>query len=231
MPKYFRLKKEGSLTTITFNRPEKRNCLDDNVLLEFEHLVRSVRDDRETRVLIVTGRGKAFCAGADTGALKGNDRPGDRAAIARERASRFPRIIGRVIDLVSHLDVMTIGAINGYAVGGGWSIALAFDFCIAVEGAEFWVPEVDMGIPYRGIPAQVLASRMGPWVAKEATILCRRYKAEELLAMRVINQIVKPKDLMPAARKLATTLASKSASAVAASQRDINALFYGERLY
>lgn len=231
MSKYFRLKKEGSITTITFNRPEKRNCLDDDVLLEFESLVRQVRDDREVRVLIVTGRGKAFCAGADTGALKGNDHLGDRAIVARERASRFPRLIGRTIDLVSHLDVITIGAINGYAVGGGWSIALAFDFSIAVEGAEFWVPEVDLGIPYRGIPAQVLASRMGPWSAKEATLLCRHYKAEELLAMRVINQVVEPKDLMSTARALASTLVAKSASAVAASKRDINAIFYGQRLY
>jgi enoyl-CoA hydratase/carnithine racemase len=136
-----------------------------------------------------------------------------------------------VVDLLAHLDALTVGAINGYAIGGGWSLALAFDFAIAVEGAEFWVPEVDMGVPYRGVPAQLLALRMGPWAAKEATILCRHFTAEELAAMRVINRVVKARELMPAARELARTLAAKPAGAVAPSKRDINALFFGARQY
>jgi enoyl-CoA hydratase len=231
MPKYFLYEKDGAITTITFNRPDKRNCLDDEVVLELESLVQQVRDDRDTRVLIATGAGKAFSAGADVSAAKAIADPRERARAAGRSAARFPRLIGRVVDLISHLDILTIAAVNGYAVGGGWSIALAFDFCIAVEGAEFWVPEVDMGVPYRGTPAQILALRMGPWAAKEATILCRHYKAEELLAMRVVNRVVKRGELMPAAREMAAALAAKPASAVAPSKRDINALFYGERLY
>jgi enoyl-CoA hydratase/carnithine racemase len=231
MPKYFLFEKDDAVTTITFNRPDKRNCLDDDVVLELESLVQRVRDDRDTRVLIATGTGKAFSAGADVSGAKGIADPRERARAAGRSAARFPRLIGRVVDLISHLDIMTIAAVNGYAIGGGWSIALAFDFCIAVEGAEFWVPEVDMGVPYRGTPAQILALRMGPWAAKEATILCRHYKAEELLAMRVINRIVKPEELMAAARAVAAALAAKPASAVAPSKRDINAIFYGERLY
>ena len=65
-----------------------------------------------------------------------------------------PRLLGRAFDVLAHLDQITIGAINGYAVGGGWSFVLAFDFAIAVEGAEFWVPEVDLDVPYRGAPAR-----------------------------------------------------------------------------
>lgn len=230
MSNYFLLEKEGPLTTITFNRPEKRNCLDHRVILEFERLVQQVRDDGETRVMIVTGRGEAFCAGADIRLLKTADGP-ERKTRDSKAASLLPRLIGRVVDIISHLDAVTIGAVNGYAIGGGWSIALAFDFCIAVEGAEFWVPEVDLGMPYRGVPAQILAARMGPWAAKEATLLCRHYTAGELLAMRVINQVVKPEDLMAEARKLATRLAAKRASALIPSKRDINAMFYGERFY
>jgi enoyl-CoA hydratase len=231
MAKYFLFEKDGALTTITFNRPEKLNCLDDDVVLEFESLVQQVREDRDTRVLIATGTGRAFSAGADVSAAKEIEDPRERAMAAERSAARFPRLIGRVVDLISHLDIMTIAAVNGYAIGGGWSIVLAFDFCIAVEGAEFWVPEVVMGVPYRGTPAQILAMRMGPWAAKEATILCRHYKAEELLSMRVLNRVVKAEELMPAARELAATLAAKPARAVAPSKRDINAIFYGERLY
>jgi enoyl-CoA hydratase len=131
--------------------------------------------------------------------------------------------------VLAHLDQITIGAINGYAVGGGWSFALAFDFAIAVEGAEFWVPEVDLEVPYRGAPASVLAATLGPWRAKEAILMCRHYKAEELLAMGALNRVVKPEELMPAARELAKALASKSRDALASSKRDINATFFGPR--
>ncbi len=129
------------------------------------------------------------------------------------------------------LDAVTIGAINGYAVGGGWSWALAFDFCIAVEAAEFWDPEVDMRVPYRGAPAKVLAARLGPWRAKEAILMCRHYTAAELLQLGVINRMVQPSDLMPAAQELARALAAKPAEAIANSKRDINAVFFGQRLF
>ena len=118
-----------------------------------------------------------------------------------EFGKRWPRLIGRAFDVLAHLDQITIGAINGYAVCGGWSFALAFDFAIAVEGAEFWMPEVDLDVPYRGAPASVLAARLGPWRAKDAILMCRHYRAEELLAMGVLNRVVKRDALMPAARE------------------------------
>src|SRR5579885_1897699 len=231
MPKHFLFEKNGVVTTITFNRPERRNCLDDEVILELERLVYDVRDDRETRVLIATGTGNAFSAGADLSATKGIEDPRERARVARERAGQFPRLIGRVFEAIAHVEGITIAAVNGYAIGGGWSLALAFDFCIAVEDAEFWVPEVEMGVPYRGAPAQLLAARMGPWRAREAILECRHYRAPELLAMGVINRIVAREELMPAARELAQAMAKKPAQAIAQSKRDINAFFFGQRLF
>jgi enoyl-CoA hydratase len=230
MPANFIVHKQGPITTITFNRPERRNCLNEEVILEFEKLLQDVRDDRETRALIVTGTGTAFCSGADISMLKtASDE--DRPKFSKQVGKRLPRLIGRAFDVLAHLDAVTIGAINGYAVGGGWSFALAFDFCFAVEQAEFWVPEVDMDVPYRGAPAKVLAARLGPWRAKEAILLCRRYTARELLALGVINRIEKPDELMPAALELAHTMIAKSAGAIANSKRDINAVFFGPRLF
>ena len=231
MPKYFQFEKSGVITTITFNRPERRNCLDHAVILELEGLIHEVRDDRETRALILTGTGNAFSAGADLSAIKGSDDPRQRAQTARERVGRLPRFIGRVFEAIAHLECITISAVNGYAVGGGWSLALASDFCLAVENAEFWVPEVDMGVPYRGAPAQLMAASMGPWRAREAILECRHYKAQELLAMGVINRVVKPEALLATARGLAESLAKKSAPAIAQSKRDINAFFFGNRLF
>jgi enoyl-CoA hydratase/carnithine racemase len=65
---------------------------------------------------------------------------------------------------------------------------LAADYCLAVPGAHFWVPEVDLGVPFRGLSSFALTDRIGPWLAKEAVILCRHFTAEELLALGVINR-------------------------------------------
>ncbi len=231
MPANFLFEKDGPIATITFNRPERRNCLDEEVILEFEKLLQAVRDDRGVRSLIVTGAGNAFCAGADLSQFKDVDDPAKRRQFSREIGRRLPRLIGRAFDVLAHLDATTIGAINGYAIGGGWSFALGFDFCIAVEGAEFWVPEVDLEVPYRGAPAKVLAACLGPWRAKEAILMCRHYSAAELLALGVINRVVKPPELMPAAQELARAMAEKSAEAIANSKRDINSVFFGQRLF
>jgi enoyl-CoA hydratase len=231
MPSNFIFEKQGPITTITFSRPERRNCLNEEVILDFEKLLHLVRDDRETRALIVTGTGNAFCSGADLSMLKGLEDRQKLRELSKQIGKRLPRLFGRAFDLLAHLDAVTIGAINGYAVGGGWSFALAFDFCLAVGDAEFWVPEVDMEVPYRGAPAKVLAARLGPWRAKEAILMCRHYKAAELLALGVINRVVQPNELMPAAQELARTMAAKPAEAIASSKRDINAVFFGQRLF
>lgn len=229
----FIVERDGPITTITFNRPEKRNCLDEAVILDFEERLHDVRDDRNCRVLIVTGKGTAFCAGADQSMFKAaaDVDTAERRRRMGEFGKRWPRLIGRAFDVLAHLDQITIGAINGYAVGGGWSFVLAFDFAIAVEGAEFWVPEVDLEVPYRGAPAAVLAARIGPWRAKEAILLCRHYKAEELLAMGALNRVVKRDELMTAAQELAKAMAAKSREALASSKRDINEVFFGHRLF
>jgi len=150
MPENFLFETAGLITTITFNRPERRNCMNRDVMLEFEQLILRVRDDRTTRVLIVTGNGTAFSAGADTSGTKGITDPAERARIFATRNRGLPRIIGRVFDTILRLDCMTIGAVNGFAVGGGWALAAAFDFVIASEHAEFWVPEVELGVPFAG---------------------------------------------------------------------------------
>jgi enoyl-CoA hydratase/carnithine racemase len=227
----FIVAQNGAITTITFNRPERRNCLDAEIILEFERHLQAVRDDRECRVLIVTGAGSAFCAGADSAMFKSDGSAAEQRRRMGESGRRWPRLIGRAFDVLANLDQITIGAINGYAVGGGWSFALAFDFAIAVEAAEFWVPEVDLNVPFRGGPADVLSARLGPWRAKEAILLCRHYSAQELFALGVINRVVKPDELMAAVRELAQTMAAKSPEAVAASKRGINAVFFGQRQF
>jgi enoyl-CoA hydratase len=227
----FLFEKEGPVTTITFNRPKRRNCMNREVMAEFERLVHRVRDDRETRVLIVTGTGAAFSAGADLSGADGVNDPEERRRIFAERNAGLPRMIGRSFDQISRLDCMTIAAVNGYAVGGGWALALAFDFTIAAEAAEFWVPEVDLSASFTGGPAIVMAARMGPWRAKEAAVLCRHYTARELFDLGMVNRVVKGRDLAKAARELAERLLKKPFKAATATKHFIDGVFLTPRLY
>ena len=231
MTSNFLFEAEGPITTITFNQPQRRNCLNHEVMGELEGLVRQVRDNRETRVLIATGTGGAFCAGAELAHSKSDVGGAKRAGIMPERNKGLPRVIGRVFDLITRLDCLTIAAVNGYAVGGGWALAAAFDFVLAAEQAEFWVPEVDLKASYIGGPARVMAARMGPWRAKEAMILCKRYSAGELCQMGMVNRVVKAEELMPLARELARTLAQKNSKAATATKHFIDEAFVGPRWY
>jgi enoyl-CoA hydratase/carnithine racemase len=227
----FLFEPEGPITTITFNRPERRNCMTRDVMLEFEDLIHRVRDSRETRVLIVTGKGTAFSAGADVSGAKSVTDPKERSRIFAQRNKGLSRIIGRVFDTILRLDCMTIGAVNGFAVGGGWALAAALDFVVASEDAQFWVPEVELGVPFGGGPAEVIAKRIGPWRAKEVMILCRHYSARQLYDMGMVNQVVKPAELMAAAHAFAENALRMPEKAATATKHIIDTVFVGPRLY
>lgn len=226
----FLYEKNGAVTTITFSRPERRNCMNLEVMNELESLLRDVRNDSEARVLIVTGAGAAFSAGADISALKGlTDREERARAFSASRG--VARMVGRTFDQITRLDCMTIAAVNGYAVGGGWALATAFDFIVAVEQAEFWVPEVELGSAFTGGPAQVMAARLGPWRAKDAMIRCRHFKARELYALGMVNQVVKDGELMPAVRELSEELLRLPQKAATRTKHFVDGVFIGPRLY
>ncbi len=231
MPENFLYEKDGPVTTITFNRPQRRNCMSRAVLLELEDLLQDVRDDREARVLIVTGTGTAFSAGADMTPAKGITDPQARMRAFLDNYGGEARMVGRAYDQVTRLDCMTIAAVNGYAVGGGWALAAAFDFIVAVENAEFWVPEVELGLAYTGGPAVAMAARLGPWRAKEAMVLCRHFKARELFELGMVNRVVADGELMPAVRELADEIMKLPREAAARTKHFIDGVFIGPRLY
>jgi enoyl-CoA hydratase/carnithine racemase len=231
MPDHFVLRKEGRIATLTFNRPEKRNPLNEDIVLELESLLHQVRDDKDVRVVIFTGTGNTFSAGADLSQVTGVTDPQERQRIFASLGKRRARLIGRVLHELVHLEPVTIAAINGYAIGGGWSLALGCDLRIAVVEAEFWFPEVDLGVPLSPPSTALLAAHVGPALAKEIILSCRRFTAAELLPLGLVNRVVKKEELLPCVHELAHTLADKNPNAVMVSKATVNALAFGQVVF
>src|SRR5579871_3224477 len=125
------------VATITLNRPTAANALSMELAAAIGHAFSRVRHDESARVVVVTGAGKAFCAGAD---LK------ERRAMTLEETRSFLRSLNGVVDAVASFPRPVIAAINGAAFGGGLELALACDFRIAAEGAELGLVETRLGI-------------------------------------------------------------------------------------
>jgi enoyl-CoA hydratase len=228
VPKHFVLNKEGRIATLTFNRPEKRNPLNEEILLELEGMLYQVRDDSQVRVMIFTGSGNTFSAGADLSQIRGIEDDQERQRIFAQYRKKRGRLVGRVLDVLVNLEPITIAAINGYAVGGGWALVLGCDFKVAVEEAEFWFPEVDLGVPLSAGSTALLAAHVGPTRAKEIIITCRHYKAAELLAMGLLNRVVQKAELHPAVNELAQSLIAKNQTAVMGSKLIVNSATSGK---
>jgi len=229
MPEYFLLERDDRVATLIFNRPEKRNPLNEEVVLEFESLLHQIRDDRKVRVLIVTGSGNTFSAGADLSTLKEVTDPAERQRLFAPLSKRRSRLIGRTLTVLASLEQFTIAAVNGYAIGGGWGIALGCDIRVVVADAQFWFPEVDLGVPLSPEATSLLVAQSGPAIAKEVIITCRRYTAEELLPMGLVNRIVEKPQLYPTVHEMAHAIARKNPVAVMGAKTTINAVSAGAR--
>jgi enoyl-CoA hydratase len=224
MYEHFLVEKAENIVTLTLNRPEKRNPINEEMLREFEQIVLALRDDASSRAVLLTGTGNSFCAGADLSIIKGVPDPDERQRLFAQARNRRARLIGRTFSLFENLEQVTIAAINGFAIGGGWGLALACDFRLAVLGAQFWLPEVDLGVPLSIGSTSRLVSSVGAARAKEIILTCDRYSAEELFSWGMLNRLVPPEQLMDAARDLAKRLLAKSPIAVAGSKLTVNAI-------
>lgn len=220
----FLVDRDDKIAVITLNRPEKRNPINEEMLSEFEQIIMSLRDDASSRAVILTGTGNSFCAGADLSMVKGVTDPAERQRLFALARNRRARLIGRTFPLFENLEQVSIAAINGYAIGGGWGLALSCDFRLAVPGAQFWLPEVDLGVPLGIGTTSRLVSMIGIARAKEVIITGDRYTAEDLHSWGMINRLVVPEMLMETARDLAKRLIAKNPRAVAGSKLSVNAI-------
>ncbi len=217
------LVRDGPIATVTLNRPDKRNSLSDPMLTELGAAFTALRDDATTRVVIVTGAPPVFSAGADAG-LKSSMSEEERRRAMASRKSQFRRLFERANTVLENLEQVTIAAINGHAVGGGWGLTLACDFRWAAAEAQLWIPEVDLGVPL-GVGSTTRFVRLvGPARAKEIILECRRYSATEALTLGLVHRVVPGADLAKAVRAYAEPLAAKPFRALAECKARINTI-------
>src|SRR5262249_36455841 len=157
---------------------------------------------------VVTGAGPVFSAGADAGLRSGMSAE-ERRQVFANRKSQFRRLFERANTLLEGLEQPTIAMLNGHAVGGGWGLALACDFRIAAAEAQFWIPEVDLGVPL-GVGSTARFVRLvGPARAKEIILECRRYSAAEALTLGLVTRVVSAAALASTVVEYAALLAAK----------------------
>lgn len=217
------LAREAAIATVTLNRPDRRNALSDAMLTELAAAFAELRDDTGVRVVIVTGAPPVFSAGADAPLRQGMSEE-ERRRVFLGRTSQFRRLFERANTLLENLEQATIAAVNGHAVGGGWGLTLACDFRIAAAPAEFWIPEVDLGVPLGVASTTRFVRLVGPARAKEIIMECRRYTAEEARALGLVHRVVPGEALAKEARAAAERLAAKPFRPLAEVKARINAI-------
>ncbi|MBI9077974.1 MAG: enoyl-CoA hydratase/isomerase family protein [Desulfatibacillum sp.] len=200
------------IATITMNRPKAMNALNSNVLTELDTAINKLGADDQVRVIIITGGGKAFVAGADIKEMNELNLIDFRSFIARGQKAMY------AIDLC---EKPVIAAVNGFALGGGCELALACDFRLASEKAKFGFPEVNLGL-FPGFGGTQRAPRfIGRGMASELTFTGAMIDAAEALRIGLVNHVYPADDLMEEAMKIAKTIASKAPIAVARSKTAI----------
>lgn len=191
---------------LTINRPEALNALNIELLTLLRERLLEISKNPEVRVLVIRGAGdKAFVAGADIRQMQGMD---------RGQAAQFSRLGHSVCLLLEQMQKVTIAAVHGFALGGGTELALACDFILASEKAQFGLPEVSLGvIPGFGGTIR-LARAVGMPRAKELVFSGERIKAQEAKDLGLIRGVYPQDVFFGEVRALATKIASQSLSAV-----------------
>jgi enoyl-CoA hydratase len=201
------VKKQGAVAVLTFNNPKALNALTVATFEALEQSLHELADDREVRVLILTGAGeKAFVAGGDIGFL---------ATLDVDGARQFALLAQKVIDQIEAFPKPVIAAINGYALGGGCELCMACDLRVAADTARFGQPEVKLGIIPGFAGTQRLARLVGKAKAKEMIFTGEMISAAEAERIGLVNRVVPAEELMEEVRALAATMTDKSASAIA----------------
>lgn len=207
--------REG-VRVLTLNRPHKLNALSFALTEALVAGLKAAEADPAVRAVVLTGAGRAFCAGADTSEFK------DLTPANRDLVERRAKLTSGLHGMVPRLAVPVIAAVNGFALGGGSGLALACDYVLASEQAVFGYPELKHGI-VAAIVMPSLVRQVGRKVAFDLVATGRRVPAEEARALGLANRMVAPAALLDEARALAAVIAGHDPVAMAETKRLLQA--------
>jgi len=206
-------KGEG-IATITINRPEALNALNEETINEILARLEDAKHDQDVKVIVITGAGdRAFSAGADLKMMKGAN------AVKGTELSRMGQ---HICDYVEKLGKPVIAAINGYALGGGIELAMACDIRIASENAQIGQPEINVGLIPGWGGTQRLPRFVGKGIAKEMIFTGRRIDAKTAERLGLVNAVVPADQLKAKVKELAFELVGKPPIAIKLSKALIN---------
>lgn len=205
--------KKGNIGILSINRPEALNALNSNVLEELDKAVDMIASDEEVHILIITGEGRAFVAGADIGEMKDLN-----ILEARKFAEKGLKVF-RKIEL---MEKPVIAAVNGFALGGGCELSMCCDIRIASEKAKFGQPEVGLGIIPGFAGTQRLARLVGIGKAKELIFTSEMIDAKEAYEIGLVNKVVPAEELMEVSMDMAEKIAKNGQIAVRFAKTAIN---------
>ncbi len=197
-------KKEGAVATIFLNRPERLNTLTETMLEELEQVIGRLREDRETRVVILRGLGKAFCAGVEMKGVTYNPL----------NAKAFLVKMNRVLHDFEMLPQPTIAVIHGACVAGGLEFALAATFRIAAFQSKLGLPETGLGLVAAAGTTYRLPRLVGFGKALEIALLGQMINGKEAETIGLVTRAVAMDGLLPTARKFAESLCQKAPIAI-----------------
>lgn len=195
--------KNDSVAVVTFNRPEALNALNSQTLIELGTLMDEIALDDDVKVIIFTGAGKAFIAGADIKEME---------ILNAEEGRTFARLGQKVFDKIEKLEKVTIAAINGFALGGGCEMALCCDIRLAGEKAKFGQPEVSLGITPGFGGTQRLPKIVGVSKAKHMIFTGDVVDANHALEIGLVSEVCE--NVMASAEALAEKISEKAPLAV-----------------
>ncbi|MBA3873009.1 MAG: enoyl-CoA hydratase/isomerase family protein [Chloroflexota bacterium] len=208
-----RIEQRGEIAILYFNRPDKLNAINGTVYQEFGDYLRSTEDSETTSVLILTGEGRAFVAGADID---------DYLTMTLAEFSAFQRLGRSVMAKMEQLSRPIIAAVNGYALGGGFEIALACDVIVASENAKFGLPEAKLALLPGGGGTQRLSRLVGPYLAKRMIFSGESIDAVRAYQLNIVSEVTEKGEALNAAVALAEKILANGPLAVRMAKRVID---------
>ncbi|ACP54836.1 Enoyl-CoA hydratase/isomerase [Sulfolobus islandicus M.16.27] len=204
---------EKPIAIIGLNREQKLNALNTRLYLELYNILQQLEINKEICAIIITGKGRAFSAGADIYEFY---------SMTQQAFAEFLKIARMVYDFIENMNKLVISAVNGYCLGGGFELALAGDLIIATKDALFGFPEITLGLIPGSGGTQRLARIVGRNKAKELILTAKFITAEEALSLNIISKIVDKELFLEEAKKLANNVCKFSADAIYKAKRAIN---------